>query len=209
MAEAPSRKPWNSTTIPDRVRERASTRWAADLDCWISTYSVTAQGYAQVGWQGNGEKHVVLAHRASWEYSMGPVPIGYTLDHLCKQKRCVNPAHLRILSNFENARRTSGRDWPLGQCVNGHPNSLLRHDPTGKRYCLECARSIWKSGPAGSSVNGPRKKAEPKARREPRVKTHCRNGHAWIPENFYIRPGGRKECAPCKTRHAKIWHAEN
>ena len=74
---------------------------------------------------------------------MGPVPVGYTLDHLCKQKRCVNPAHLRILPNGENARRTNGRDWPLGQCVNGHSNEhFVFHPGAGKRICVIC-RKAW------------------------------------------------------------------
>jgi hypothetical protein len=133
---------WNGTVIPDRVRERAATRWVPDGDCWISTYSVASHGYAQIGWQSGGERHVVLAHRASWEYVNGPVPCGHTLDHVCKQKRCVNPNHLRVLTNHENARRTFGRDWPLGQCAHGHPNSELYRQPSGKRICRPC-RDEW------------------------------------------------------------------
>lgn len=136
----PSRRPWNSATIPDRVKERAATRWEADGDCWISTHSTASHGYAQIGWSSPDERKIVLAHRASWEHSMGPVPLGYTLDHLCKQKRCVNPAHLRILPNYENARRTAGRDWPLGQCAHGHPNSESYVQPAGKRICRPCKK---------------------------------------------------------------------
>ncbi|AXH44432.1 HNH endonuclease [Arthrobacter phage MargaretKali] len=79
---------------------------------------------------------------------MGPVPLGHTIDHTCKQKRCVNPNHLRILTNYENARRTDGRDWPLGQCVNGHPNSELRDFANGdgktKRRCRICYHGYQK-----------------------------------------------------------------
>lgn len=140
-----SREEWNSTPIPSRVQERAGTRWDADGDCWISTYSVASHGYAQIGWDnGGGDRHIVLAHRASWEYAMGPVPLGHTLDHLCKQKRCVNPAHMRILTNYENARRTAGRDWPLGQCINGHPNSESYVQPAGTRVCRPCAQK-WRA----------------------------------------------------------------
>ncbi|MHC9517499.1 HNH endonuclease [Prescottella equi] len=56
-----------------------------------------------------------------------------TVDHTCKQRRCVNPEHLRLLTNFENARRTGGRDWPLGQCVNGHSNIHLQRVDGGRR----------------------------------------------------------------------------
>lgn len=139
---APSkRRPWNTVTIPERVKLRASTKWVPSLDCWISTYSTASHGYAQIGWQDGRTRYAVLAHRASWELVNGPVPMGMTLDHLCKQKQCVNPDHLRVLSNYENARRTRGRDWPLGQCVNGHPQSETYQQPSGKRVCRPCNRA--------------------------------------------------------------------
>lgn len=151
---------WNKVQIPDRVRERAATRVARSSvsGCWISGYSVASHGYAQIGWQENGGRWMVLAHRASWERSNGPVPPGMTLDHLCKEKRCVNPDHLRLLDNFENGRRTHGRDWGEGECANGHPNSFLEPDPHRKTKdgkprlglrCSECAklyarRATWR-----------------------------------------------------------------
>ena len=135
---------WNDVAIPERVRERAHTKWEPDGDCWISTYSVASHGYAQVGWGEGGESHVVLAHRASWEFANGPMEKGMTLDHLCKNRRCVNPDHLRAIPNFENARRTSGKDWPLGVCSNGHSNKFLESDSrrskSGKpRIGLRCS----------------------------------------------------------------------
>jgi hypothetical protein len=47
--------------------------------------------------------------------------------------------HLRLLSNFENGRRTRGRDWPVGECINGHPNSML-HTNAGGTRCSQCQR---------------------------------------------------------------------
>lgn len=130
---------WNLRQIPDRVMIRASTRWVADGECRISTYSLGSHGYPQLGWKDDGVAYMALAHRAAWENSMGRVPVGYTLDHVCKNRRCVNADHLRILPNYENARRTAGRDWPLGQCVNGHPNSELREYGNGAgRTKLKC-----------------------------------------------------------------------
>ncbi|WP_394355602.1 HNH endonuclease signature motif containing protein [Pseudoclavibacter albus] len=75
---------------------------------------------------------MVLAHRAAWEHVHGQVPCGMTLDHICKQRVCVNPEHLRLMSNFENARRTSGYDWPIGQCKYGHPSSEMRVRRNGR-----------------------------------------------------------------------------
>ena len=129
--------------IPLRVAQRAATRYVErDDGCWISTYSVASHGYAQIGWQCPGRGKVVgtTAHRAAWTYYHGQIEPGSTVDHMCKERRCVRPDHLRLLSNFENARRTSGRDWPLGQCVNGHPNSELTLMDGGRRVrCRICA----------------------------------------------------------------------
>lgn len=132
---------WNLIPVPLRVSARAYFRHTKGANgCWISTYSTASHGYAQIGWQENGERHVVLAHRASWVHVYGQVPTGFTLDHTCKQSRCVNPDHLRLLSNFENARRTDGRDWPIGECANGHPNDLLVERADGSVICGECRR---------------------------------------------------------------------
>lgn len=128
--------------IPDRVAERAYTNATVDEDgCRISNYSVASHGYAQIGWQiGNGKRRGTTAHRAAWVHVNGQIPDGMTVDHLCKKPRCVNVDHLRLLSNFENARRTAGRDWPVGECINGHPNSELAFPEGGKAYCRPCAR---------------------------------------------------------------------
>jgi len=127
---------------PERVQVRAISRFTlqAPTGCHLSTYSVGGHGYAQVGWRIEGETRTatVLCHRAAWELVHGPIPEGMTVDHLCKTRRCVNVEHLRILTNHENARRTSGRDWPLGYCANGHPNSDLHTQASGRRVCTPC-----------------------------------------------------------------------
>lgn len=140
---------WNQTPVPARVAERAFLRRKADnAGCWLSAYSTASHGYAQIGWQEYGSRHVVLAHRAAWVHVNGQVPVGMTLDHLCKNRRCVNPTHLRLLSNYENARRNAGGDWPIGECGRGHSSASLverqRRAKSGRRYlalkCIECER---------------------------------------------------------------------
>lgn len=117
---------WNSVPIPERVGLRALTNVNKQADgCWISWYSIGSHGYSQIGWQDGGKRHAVLGHKAAWTVANGQVPAGVTLDHTCKTRRCVNPAHLRLLGNFDNARRINGEDWELGQCRNGHEDSNL------------------------------------------------------------------------------------
>jgi hypothetical protein len=102
---------WGTTPIPARVAERAATRYAVDADsgCHVSTYSVTPQGYAQIGWQEGGERHMVGAHRAAYVHHTGEqIPAGMTVDHRqgegCTSRQCVRREHLRLLENYENAR---------------------------------------------------------------------------------------------------------
>jgi len=144
----------NPNAIPFEVGARAITAYyfESPTGCHISTYSVASHGYAQIGWQvnrdGKSKSTMTTAHRAAWTFVYGAIPEGMTIDHLCKNKRCVRIDHLRMLSNYENARRTAGRDWPLGQCVNGHPDSLLRMQPGGKRVCSVCyteSHLAWES----------------------------------------------------------------
>lgn len=115
--------------------------------CWISRYSHSRNGYSQIGWSERGKRHMVTGHRASWVRVNGQVPLGMTIDHLCKQRMCVNPEHMRLLPNYENARRIDGKDWPIGTCANGHSADSLRPvkrrskdgSPRWGRTCYECA----------------------------------------------------------------------
>ena len=137
--------PYIETSIPAIVyaRTQSHAEWDRATGCLVSRYSVGSHGYAQIGWQHGEDRTVTLAHRAAWIYTFGPIANGMTVDHLCKNRKCVNVAHMRILSNFENARRTSGRDWPVGTCVNGHSNDRLTVR-RGKRTCPDCC-AVWQA----------------------------------------------------------------
>jgi len=157
---------WNSVPVPERVAERAYTRVDVTGDgCWISRYSVASHGYSQIGWQNGGKRHVILGHRAAWAHVNGQVPLGMTIDHLCKQRRCVNPDHLRMLPNYENARRIAGMDWPMGSCANGHSNEHIISNPArnkrGERHrgtiCAMCrpiyqGRGNWRTRHPGEPM---------------------------------------------------------
>lgn len=54
----------------------------------------------------------VLAHRASYELFVGPVPDGLEIDHLCNRPACVNPTHLEAVTAAENSRRARQRRGP-------------------------------------------------------------------------------------------------
>ncbi|MDE1854509.1 MAG: HNH endonuclease [Thaumarchaeota archaeon] len=88
-----------------------------------------------------------LAHRFSYQLLIGQIPAGLTLDHLCRNRGCVNPAHLQAVSNRENLLR--GKGWSglnsrKTHCPKGHPLSGDNLSPRwlkkGRRVCLTCIR---------------------------------------------------------------------
>jgi hypothetical protein len=69
--------------------------------CWNWTKTLFSNGYA-VWFDGHKQ---TLAHRFLWERLNGKIPKGMTLDHLCRNRKCVNPDHLEIVTRGENVRR--------------------------------------------------------------------------------------------------------
>jgi hypothetical protein len=75
--------------------------------CWLWTGGRKPTGY------GNFKAHsksTVNAHRWSYEQHVGPIPDGLVLDHLCRVRHCVNPAHLEPVTTRVNLAR--GTRWP-------------------------------------------------------------------------------------------------
>ncbi len=84
-----------------------------------------------------------LAHRFSFESFIGPIPDGLTLDHLCRNPRCVNPLHLEPVTNRVNILR--GTSFVAiharkTHCIRGHAltEDNVYHARNGGRYCRKC-----------------------------------------------------------------------
>lgn len=69
--------------------------------CWNWTGAVGAYGYGISYYHG----HLTHAHRMAYQSRRGPIPKGMILDHLCRNKLCVNPDHLEPVSNAVNTQR--------------------------------------------------------------------------------------------------------
>lgn len=71
--------------------------------CWIWTGHLTEDGYGR--FKPTGLRSTVLAHKWLYERRHGGVPSGLELDHLCRNRACVNPAHQQPVTHVENVRR--------------------------------------------------------------------------------------------------------
>lgn len=75
---------------------------AGFFGCWLWLGSKDPRGYG-VCYRAPGRSTTV--HRDAYEHLVGPIPEGLTLDHLCRTRACVNPAHLEPVTLLENVRR--------------------------------------------------------------------------------------------------------
>jgi hypothetical protein len=125
-------------TIPDRVMRRALANVQQEGECLVSTYSIGNHGYAQIGWYEAGRTFTVLVHRLVYGLVRGPIPKEMTVDHLCRNRRCCRPSHLRLLPNVDNARDNGQRRRT--HCPHGHPYTPenTRTNARGWRWCKTC-----------------------------------------------------------------------
>jgi len=85
----------------------------------------------------------VYAHRFAYELLRGNIPTGLSIDHLCRNKKCVNPDHLEPVSVRENSRRGNVMDVKL--CKRNHPqtpeNKFIKK--SGKSECKLCKKFLY------------------------------------------------------------------
>lgn len=113
--------------------------------CWNWAAHKSRDGYGRFSLDGRP----VEAHRVAYELLIGPIPDGLVIDHLCRNRRCVNPDHLEPVTNAENIRRGAvahaarAKQMAKTHCPKGHPYSggNLRIHPNGGRACRACARA--------------------------------------------------------------------
>lgn len=109
--------------------------------CWFWMGGLNSDGHGNFWFRGR----TVPAHRFSYILAHGEdsIPAGQVIDHKCRNRRCVNPDHLRPLSNAQNVlcgEGHSARNFVKTHCKNGHElsgaNIIWTKD--GRRNCRTC-----------------------------------------------------------------------
>lgn len=130
------------TREPGPLEERVWRRVTKTDGCWLWDGG-RSDGRGVI----NVNRRTRYAYRVVYELVVGPIPEGLTLDHLCRNPNCVNPAHLEPVTAWVNTSRTDS--WMAQRarathCIHGHeftPENTYRTGPDKRhRACRECAR---------------------------------------------------------------------
>ncbi|WP_294567588.1 HNH endonuclease signature motif containing protein [uncultured Arthrobacter sp.] len=133
------------TSPETRAKFLSKIRVAPD-GCWLWADAPVPQGYGRFYYPGMAkvEGGYEYAHRVAHELFVGPIPSATEIDHLCRVRLCVNPAHLEAVDKDENILR--GESPPAHNarkthCLRGHAfdsrNTYVRPDGGG-RVCMAC-----------------------------------------------------------------------
>lgn len=110
--------------------------------CWIWDAYVGTNGYGRFSVDNRG----ALAHRWSYEYHISEIPEALVLDHLCRNRSCVNPWHLEPITqrvNIERGLTPVPHNRLKTHCPRGHEytEENIYRMPNGWRACLDCKKA--------------------------------------------------------------------
>ncbi len=126
--------------LPPRFAKKLKVN--QESGCWDWQAGVDGGGY---GMYQERSRKSTRAHRYSFSFLVSPIPDSMVLDHLCRNRSCVNPDHLEVVTIKENVMRGEGacaENARKTHCVNGHSLSgeNIYKNQGNRRVCKVCAR---------------------------------------------------------------------
>lgn len=139
-------RPLDPDSLDEATRDRFYAKVAeANQDgCQLWLAATGTKGYGHFGVSGRG---MVSAHRVAYVLANNEdIPAGRFLDHVCRVRRCVNPQHLRVVTNQENLLAQGSQHWARTKadqelCSRGHPlteANLLTYQAQRARPRRQC-----------------------------------------------------------------------
>lgn len=106
-----------------------------DNGCFVWTAAKIGDGYGRISVNNQNK----LAHRVAYGEVIGEIPDGLTVDHLCRNKSCINPMHMELVTLKENIQRRPQWQSLKTHCKNGHEfTDTNTYKYSGFRYCKQC-----------------------------------------------------------------------
>jgi len=159
--------------------------------CWV--------WQAGKDWDGYGIFHACgrswRAHRWAYESLVAPIPDGLVIDHLCRNRACVNPDHLEPVTDRVNILRGEGVaavNADKAACDKGHPLPPDRKC----RTCAAIAARIHKGWDPEVAASTPIEVARAD-------RTHCKNGHEFTEDNTWVEANGHRHCRACHRERSR------
>lgn len=176
--------------------------------CWLWQMSLSPLGYGN--WTVP-ELGTSRAHRVTWMLLRGPIPEGMVVDHMCRERSCVNPNHLRVVTiavnSIQNSEGVSAVNFERTDCLHGHGPLVENPYVPGRRYCATCAAER-------NRANQRRRKDLGITPQTP-IQPLCRKGlHRWLDDegeptrDLLVRSDGRRECRGCHRERERARQAK-
>lgn len=133
---------WEASRSKAEVQAKLHGHFDQKVDtgtgCWRWLGARSNTGYGSIGVSGK----TCHAHRIAYERYVGPIPPGFSIDYLCRNRACVNPTHMQAVPQKVNIGR--GKLGALKtHCAQGHPwtvEHIYIRPGSGKKMCRTCAQ---------------------------------------------------------------------
>ncbi len=122
----------------EKDKERFKKCYKIIHKCFVWQKSLDRDGYGSFYFIKKGRR----AHRVAYYFAFGDIPKDMVIDHSCKNRACVNPQHLRLVTKFQNTMENSNSVGAINKrkthCKFGHPFDKIYGIKKPQRYCSIC-----------------------------------------------------------------------